>query len=334
MPSPVPPPDLVVSAVVGPTEVFDGSVITVNYRVTNRGAGITFPASWSDSLWLTADKTAPGGGTDLRIGSVSRTGALEVGQYYEGTITGKVPEHIQGVYEIMVYTDAWNQVFELTFDVNINPDDPNAIDNNNFKTADEPLTVLYTPPADLEVTDVTVPDTAMGGEKVTVSWTVANNGSNVTDLDRWADAVYVADDATGTHKTLVFGLLHEGALERGQSYTRSLDFTLPPSAAGSYFIVETNVDPNILLTDEAELLMEMAAVTDRIQAKIGDLETMSPSDVYAKIDTLSKSELRWILWGEDKVKFEKSGRDPSSPITIGRPRQASSPCPRIWKSSR
>ncbi|HDR14303.1 MAG TPA: hypothetical protein ENN79_02220, partial [Desulfobacteraceae bacterium] len=300
---PVPPPDLVVSHVAGPTEVFDGSEITVNYRVTNKGAGVTFPASWTDSLWLTADKTKPGGATDFRIGSANHTGALEVGQYYEGTVTGTIPKHIQGVYEIMVYTDSWNQVFELTFDVNINPDDPNAVDNNNYKTASEPLTVLYTPPADLEVTNVVAPATAEGGEKVTISWTVANNGSNVTDLDRWADAVYVAEDAEGTKKTLVFGLLHEGALQRGQSYTRTLEFTLPPTASGKFFIVETNVDPQILLTDEEELLMEMAAVTDRIKAGIGDLETMSVSEVYAKIDKLSKSDLRWILWGEDNVEM-------------------------------
>jgi hypothetical protein len=140
---------------------------------------------------------------------------------------------------------------------------------------------------------------------VTVSWTVANNGSNVTDLDRWADAVYVSDDAAGTNKTLVFGLLHEGAMERGQSYTQTLEFTLPPSVFGSYFIVETNADPNILLTDEEELLLEMAKVTNRIKESIGDLETMSPSEVYAKIDSLSQSDLRWILWGKDNAPVRK-----------------------------
>ena len=308
--TPVPPPDLVVSNVAGPTEAFDGSQITVYYKVTNQGAGVTFPASWTDSLWLTADKTSPGGSTDIRIGSVSHTGALEVGQFYEGTITGTIPIHLQGVYELMVYSDAWNQVFELTFDVNINPDDPNSLDNNNFKTAAQPMTILYTPPADLEVTNVTVPAQVLGGSKVTVSWTVANNGANVTDLDRWADAVYVSDDAAGTNKTLVFGLLHEGALERGQSYTQTLSFTLPPSVVGSYFIVETNADPNILLTADEELLLEMAAVTQRITAAIGDLETMSPTEVYARIDTLSQSELRWILWGQDNEEVRKVWEGP------------------------
>ena len=85
---------------------------------------------------------------------------LDVGEFYEGTITGQIPEHVSGVYHAMVYADAWDQVFELTFDVNINPDDPNVLDNNNFKAAASPLNVLYTPPADLEVTHVDAPATA------------------------------------------------------------------------------------------------------------------------------------------------------------------------------
>ena len=272
---PVPPPDLVVSNVEGPTEAFDGTQITVYYKVTNKGAGVTFPGYWTDSLWLSADKTAPGGKQDYRIGSAAHSGALEVGEFYEGSVTGTIPEHLQGVFELMVYTDAWNQVFELTFDVNKNPDDPNAIDNNNFKTAGQPLTIIYTPPADLEVTHVEAPAGAVGGEQVTLSYTVANNGSNVTDLDRWADAVYIADNPEGQSKVLVFGLLHEGVLEQGKNYTEEVTFTLPPSAAGSYFIIETNVDPNILLTDQEELLLQMDGVIERIEESIGDLSSMS-----------------------------------------------------------
>jgi len=111
-----------------------------------------------------------------------------------------------------------------------------------------------TPPADLEVTHVDAPDTAQGGTKARVKWSVANNGSNVTDLDRWADAVYIADDAQGSNKKMVFAILHEGVLERGESYDQDISFTLPPSASGTHFLVETNVDPRVLLTAEDELL--------------------------------------------------------------------------------
>ncbi|MEX2553759.1 MAG: CARDB domain-containing protein, partial [Actinomycetota bacterium] len=295
---PVPPPDLVVSGVYGPTEAFDGTEITVIYRVTNKGAGITYPANWTDALWLTVDKTAPNPGKgDIRIGTAYHSGALEVGEYYEGTITGKIPKHMQGIYELMVYSDAWNNVFELTFDVNINPDDPNQLNNNNYKTAGEPLTILYTQPADLEVTHVTTPETARGGSQITVGWTVANNGANVTDLDRWADAIYVSPTPElGPGSIMVFGLLHEGALQRGQSYTHEATFTLPPGAEGFYIIVETNVDPYRILTANDQLLAEMAAITDRLKTAIGDYENMSPGEIQSKLEKFSLSELRNILW--------------------------------------
>ncbi len=296
---PVPPPDLVVSNVYGPTEAFDGTTITVNYRVTNQGAGITYPASWTDALWLTVDKTAPNPTKgDIRIGTTRHNGALEVGEFYEGTITGTIPKQMQGIYEIMVYTDAFNNVFELTFDVNINPDDPHTLNNNNYKTAAQPLTVIYTQPADLEVIAVQASPEGRGGSQITVAWTVANNGANVTDLDRWADAVYLSPtpEFNRSTATRVFGLLHEGALQRGQSYTREVTFTLPPSAQGQYVIVETNVNPNDILTEDEQLLAEMAAVTDRLKTAIGDYENMSPAEIKTKLGNMSGAELRKILW--------------------------------------
>src|SRR5262249_1792067 len=54
--TPVLPPDLVMSNVSVPSTVFDGSPVTVHYQVTNKGAGPTFPDSWTDAVWLTLGK--------------------------------------------------------------------------------------------------------------------------------------------------------------------------------------------------------------------------------------------------------------------------------------
>ena len=48
--TPVPPPDLVVQSVNAPLDTFDGSSITVRYRVANLGAGVTRPARFVNSL--------------------------------------------------------------------------------------------------------------------------------------------------------------------------------------------------------------------------------------------------------------------------------------------
>ena len=48
---------------------------------------------------------------------------------------------------VLSWTDAYDAVFETAFDVNLNPDAPNDLEGSNFKAS--PLTVLFTPPADL-----------------------------------------------------------------------------------------------------------------------------------------------------------------------------------------
>ena len=59
---PLPPSDLVVSNVVVPQQVFDGSDIEVRYTVTNLGIGETDVDRWTDTIWLTGDKNRPGHG--------------------------------------------------------------------------------------------------------------------------------------------------------------------------------------------------------------------------------------------------------------------------------
>lgn len=296
--TPVPPPDLVVTEVAGPGDAFDDSNIVVHYQVTNLGAGITYPASWTDTVWLTlgTDRPDPNRG-DKRLGSFSHSGALEVGEFYTNDVTVRLPKNTRGQYFLTVWTDALDRVWEEAFDINVNPDAPHDLEGSNFKAT--PLTVLYTPPADLEVMQVAAAPTAVeGGQRVTVSWTVQNNGAIVTDQERWADAVYVSTDpdlhdGQGTAH-MVFGVPHFGALEPGQSYSEEVSFTLPPSAEGSYFIVETNVDPRQIMTEEDLLLTEMQEFLQRVEARLGKpLADVSLAD----IQSLSREDLLKIIIG-------------------------------------
>ena len=42
-----------------PTQVIAGSTFNVSYTVTNLGSGPTLVDDWTDSVWLTRDKTRP-----------------------------------------------------------------------------------------------------------------------------------------------------------------------------------------------------------------------------------------------------------------------------------
>ncbi len=296
--TPVPPPDLVVQEVNAPLDAFDGNAITVRYRVANLGAGVTRPAGWGDSIWLVPEANRrPGKEGDLYLGGLGHSGALQVGEFYEAAATVNIPLLARGgLYYIVVWADSGNGVFELAFDENLNPAIPNDLESSNLRAT--PITIIPTPPADLEVTIVTAPATAVGGELVTISYTVANKGSAKTDVDRWAELIYISTDGTVNKGTLVFGLPHFGTLEIGQSYTETVSFVLPPSAKGSHFVVQTNADPNRLLTAEDSLLDQIAGIVKRAEERLG-----KPLAEVRGVDLqkLSRSDLNKILTGDGQA---------------------------------
>ncbi len=248
---PLPPADLVVSQVVAPTQTFDGTQVEVRYRVTNLGLGTTDRDQWVDTIWLTQDKNRPSPGIsgqvqDYLLASVPHVGALGVGEFYDVTFTVTLPERVTGQWYITPWTDAYDVVIEDTQAVNVNPDDPNELDNNNYRS--RPMTVLLTPPPDLVVSSVVAPAAATAGGPLTVRWTVQNVGANATGDTAWGDLVYLSDsptlDAPGARTWLLTdpkGLPHLGALGAGGSYTVEQTFVLSPEATGQYVIVKTGL---------------------------------------------------------------------------------------------
>ncbi len=248
--TPVPPPDLVVSNVVVPSQAFDGTPITVRYVVSNLGTGPTTAGSWSDAIWLTKTKGRPDpNGGDILLGYAGHSGDLLVGGNYNGSATVTLPSGLTGNFYVTVWTNPNGSIYQTHLSANVNPDAPNDLHGDNFK-ASSPIGIALQPTADLVVTNVTAPATALGGTDVTLSWTVENQGAVPTNVDRWVDSVYISTtptiNAPGAIVTRVFAAPNFGTLLPNQSYTQTATFTLPPSAQGSFFIVQTNENPNIL----------------------------------------------------------------------------------------
>ncbi len=211
----------------------------------------------------------------------------------------RVPQGLTGQYFLTVYADGYGSVYESAFASNVNPDAPNDLEGSNY--ASTPINVLLTPSADLQVTRVGVdgggvrhPDADDPSIPFSVTWEVTNNGTAVTDRETWADAIYLSDDDEFGNDTLLFALPHSGALQPGESYEHTAEFTLPPSAAGSHILVRTNVDPRIALTEEEKFLDEVKAVLQRIEAATG--KPIGETGV-ADIQQFSRSELLAILAG-------------------------------------
>ena len=245
------PSDLVTSNVVAPIQAFEGSTIEVRYKVTNKGIDKTDVNSWQDTIWLTKDKNRPsatsrnakpGEVEDILLKTIPHTGELAVGEEYEQIVQVKIPSQTTGEWYITPWSDTFDVVLEDTFDININPDDPNELDSNNYKA--RPITLLLTPPPDLVVNNVSSTSEAKGGEPFEVSWTVKNQGAGATTDNQWTDKVYLSDsptpDAPGSKRWDLGNFVHNGSLASGESYTQTASFDLSPAAAGKYVIIDTN----------------------------------------------------------------------------------------------
>jgi len=241
---PLPLADLVTSDVAAPGQAIDGAEIPVQYTVTNLGSGPTYTDRWTEMIWLTTDKNRPHPGAgDILLKTLEHTGGLDRDAGYDVVTTVQLPTGlVSGTYYVMPWTDPYGEVLEDTLAVNVNPDDPNEIDNNNYKA--RAIDILGQPP-DLVVTQV-VPDASpIAGEPFTVTWTVENLGLGPAP-GGWVDRVYLSTHAdpfaAGAKRFLLGQIRHGSDLPHtgASTYTESLIVMLSPSAAGSHVVVITD----------------------------------------------------------------------------------------------
>lgn len=98
------------------------------------------------------------------------------------------------------------------------------------------FTIEFLP--DLTVQNVQIPANSFSGQNLSVSWQIENNGSGGTNMQQWTDAVYLSDDQILNLSTDIYlgGVSNFTALETGESYNSTADFTLPNGIQGNYYV--------------------------------------------------------------------------------------------------
>ncbi len=224
--------DLVVDSVSAPATLAYGDAVDVTWIVRNAG-GAAVPGGWMDAVQF-----GPGTDGGTTLATVPIPAALAPGERYTNTATVTVPlggQNTPGTFYFVVRADSGLQRVE-------------AAEANNTG-ASAAVSVTRPPPADLAVTDATVPATVPAGQPATFVWTVTNAGSTRAVAPWRETLVLTAED--GTSPVALSSLVIQSPLDPGATVTRTQQVILPPTLAGSRrLVVTTDADDQVFETGD------------------------------------------------------------------------------------
>ncbi len=241
-------PNLVLSSVVVPPQVFSGQDMTFSWTVTNTGNA---PATgyWLDAFVFSADTVFEG--EDSRINGYmsysNNSEALLPGQSYTRTETVRVANGLQGGYFMVGYADfnGIGHIYEGP------AGSPRELDNIHST----PLPITLSPPPDLQVVSVVGPSTVFSGQPSTITYTVQNRGDGRTLETQWVDRVYWSlDEVLDANDVTLGSFIHNGALDAAtgpattpqDSYTATVPVTIPTGIQGPWHaIVVTDISASV-----------------------------------------------------------------------------------------
>ena len=225
MPVAITTPDLVPIALAAPAAATTQQAITVSWTVKNQGTAAT-ARTWTDNLYLAPTSSCCAGA--ILLGQWTWPTSVAAGGTYTQTKSVILPGVAAGGYQLILQADAGTVLHEMQ-------------EGNNQRA----VAIAVTTP-DLIPTALTAPAAAEAGRAVSLSWTVRNQGTGPAS-GAWADKVYVSASPTCCAGTTSLGSwARPAALAAGASYAQTKSVTLPPLAAGTYYLtVWTDADGQI-----------------------------------------------------------------------------------------
>ncbi len=217
-------PDLIPTVSVVPSTQ---GLVKVTASVRNAGPVSASRSSWSDLVYLSADAVLDS--NDTYLGGFSRYGALAAGESYTtGGDVSLAGRTIAGGYLLFI-TDGNNYSSYSSY-----VEESDEVNN----VAAVRLTAAGLP--DFRPTAATASKTTVRtGESITVSWTIANDGTAVTGT--LYDSVYLSDDTTFDPTDEYVGYASGNGLAAGASVNRTGTVSIPSGTGGTkYLLVVAN----------------------------------------------------------------------------------------------
>ncbi len=171
-------PDLVDSVLFATNSVAVGQQISFKHQIKNIGAGVTYPYSFTNKLWLSTDFVTTDTIGDKLLSAKIQNTILSPGQFYSDSVVANIPLNtVPGNYILKSKVNGTGNVFES-----------NSSNNYSFSL----LSIYSPPPTDLLVQNIINPDTVFLGYTIdTLKWVIKNNSSN-TATGISSDGVYIS----------------------------------------------------------------------------------------------------------------------------------------------
>ena len=279
-------PDLVMTAVSGPTSANTEQQITVANTARNQGLGAAGPF-WV-YLYLSTDATI----TTSDIYLVGRyIGNLAAGTESTVNTTVTIPSSVaSGTYYIGAIADSSSIVVES--------------DETNNALAGSPITVTKVYP-DLVMTSVSGPTSANTEQQITVANTVKNQGLGAAG-PFWV-YLYLSTDATITTSDIYLVGRYIGNLAAGTESTVNTTVTIPSSvASGTYYIgaiadsssivVESDETNNALAGNQITIGLDTTPPTVTITSPVaGFTNNKTPTLTYTVSDGTVKVKVDGVV---------------------------------------
>lgn len=250
------PFDLQILSMDVPTEILAGREYTITWMVKNNGTcpsstipmyvnnngqyvvvnGDHLPMPWIDKVLVSDDGQVSE--DDVQLVSFNRTMVLNPDATYTATQTFIVPFTSVGTKHILCVVDVTSRTYD------------NDRSNNQLTQV---VTVSNGPLPDLVVTAVDVENALEAGDAYWIHFTVTNTGSESTLVNAWTDAFYLSNNATSTNNAQRLGSkIHNGLLLAGESYTDSIQLTIPYWIQGEYYFLSITDFTNLVFEDANE----------------------------------------------------------------------------------
>lgn len=180
---PSPNPDLKITAINVPSAAFSGDDIVVNFDILNDGTADADITGMDLCYYISQDSVYNAGASRLYPktpigGAVGFSGLLDPDSTVNGAVTLTLPNYIFGDYFIHAVVDCSDIIFEALGE------------GNNTASSFNPINVFLTPPPDLQVSSITVNDSALSGTQLTIDWASENFGA-ANPIASWRDQVYL-----------------------------------------------------------------------------------------------------------------------------------------------